>query len=173
MFLRLLTLLIVTLPLSGALASVKTSLVYHKIHDKSWFEHEQCLSCHQETTTVKYTLKPAICEECHASPNPGEVAEYITKKEPQSCLFCHVRSPNLNPTLHLVDSHSDCLDCHNDKHQKYRPKRQTCEGCHDNKTAHNVEAPVCYGCHIFSNYETLHAPSPTPSPTTPPKPTKR
>ncbi|MEE9568213.1 MAG: NapC/NirT family cytochrome c [Candidatus Binatia bacterium] len=93
------------------------------------------------------------CTTCHVRPADLPMAF--------PCVQCHLKEQHLKPILgcttchpsqkelHLKPTHSaaGCTTCHL-PHKWQVAKRETCLGCHEDKTAHKSEA-ACKDCHPF------------------------
>lgn len=102
-----------------------------------------CPTCHANKERALHGHLPgAGCASCHRAHGPNGVAT------PPSCASCH--SPAKLPGLHAVGQHAaNCASCHA-SHSAPRADRATCtSGCHTDRRAHQPEAAVCTGCHVF------------------------
>lgn len=136
--------------LSRAQTPVEDAQVaYHTQHPKEWFAPEQCATCHPTTGNKSPQLNRTHCEVCHnLEMYPDHQPQYAQK--PMACLWCHSRTESIKGTQHAVAHHQSCLNCHDDRHSGQKPLRAQCIACHQNRKNHEPDAPVCYGCHLFS-----------------------
>lgn len=114
----------------------------HDAHSGSRAGHEPCTSCHADKEHALHAnATPAGCAGCHRPHGPNGPAA------PPACATCH--APATRGGLHDKAGHQDCKTCH-EPHGPPRSDRATCTtGCHQDKGAHQPDAKVCRGCHIF------------------------
>lgn len=102
-----------------------------------------CATCHAAKSNALHgQLAGAGCATCHRPHGPKGVAS------PPTCVSCH--APAKLPGLHAVGAHAaNCASCHT-THAPPHADRATCTtGCHQKRRAHQPEAAVCTGCHVF------------------------
>jgi len=143
---------------------------YHTIHPKEWFAPEQCASCHTTPGSKSPQLTRTSCEICHnLAMYPDHQPDYAQK--PMACLWCHGRTESIKISLHMIPQHQDCKSCHDDRHTGQKPLRAQCIACHQNRKLHEPDAPVCYGCHLFSSSPIQPDPVANGAPVFTPEPT--
>ena len=104
---------------------------------------ETCLSCHQKIQSgVTFPDNAPMkwdCRECHKPHN--------AEKPVVDCTSCHAGV--LRQGLHKATTHSQtaCKVCHK-PHEWKVTKRETCTGCHQDKTSHNADK-LCVDCHDY------------------------
>jgi len=114
----------------------------HDAHSGLLGSHAACTSCHADKPKEQHGSLPGGCASCHTPHGPKGVAK------PPACTTCHAK-PTLDG-LHAVAAHgANCASCHG-SHAPPRSDRATCTGsCHADRRAHQPEAKVCKGCHMF------------------------
>ncbi len=102
-----------------------------------------CQTCHANKSKSSHGSLPGGCTTCHRPHGPTGIAK------PPACATCHTAAKL--PGLHATKGHGGaCATCHTGGHAPPSSTRETCTGsCHVDKKAHQPDAKVCKGCHVF------------------------
>jgi len=127
----------------------------------AWAAASDCLSCHEEKSTVNASIHGALgCTGCHAAiqgyPHPE-------KQTPVNCATCHAdMATELTKSVHATSGGPTCVSCHGDGHSILASKDprsatnpaklpRTCGTCHGNAdAAKKLGAPQVYALYIDS-----------------------
>lgn len=124
-----------------------------------------CEKCHPTGQPKNVTKPYQTCAGCHADPHAGQAT---LEGRVVDCSACHdLRgfSPSTLPreqhrTYPLLGRHAkaSCADCHRPKQTLlFRPRRESCEGCHADAHAgqlkHRSDGGACASCHVVDGWD--------------------
>jgi hypothetical protein len=107
-----------------------------------------CANCHAAEAKTPHGQVATGCVTCHRPHGPSGAQGPGGVAAPPACTTCH--KPATLPGLHAQTKHQTCTNCHTGHPNTPSPTRQACLQCHQNKTQHFPDAPVCSSCHLFT-----------------------